>query len=146
MKFSLISRAAAVALLTAFVTLSTQILIHRMVSAKLLNNYAFLLISLTMLGFAFSGVILSRSLSSYLKNLNETVTVSAALFAITTVGASAIFYQADIGTKSVSSRFEFILPLLSWIPIPLWYAIPFACFGGFLVVWLSSPHLPPVAV
>ena len=44
MKFSLISRAAALAFLTAFVTLSTQILIHRMVSAKLLNNYAFLLI------------------------------------------------------------------------------------------------------
>jgi spermidine synthase len=142
MKFSLISRAAALAFLTAFVTLSTQILIHRMVSAKLLNNYAFLLISLTMLGFAFSGVILSRSLSSYLKNLNETVSVSAALFAITTVGISAIFYQADIGTQSVSSRFEFILALVKWIPISLLYAIPFALCGVILGVLLSSPDLP----
>ena len=47
-------RAALLAFLTAFVTLFVQVLVHRMVSAKLLNNYAFLVISLTMLGFASS--------------------------------------------------------------------------------------------
>ena len=34
-------RAAVLAFLTAAVTLLLQILVHRMVSAKLLNNYAF---------------------------------------------------------------------------------------------------------
>jgi hypothetical protein len=36
------------------VTLFAQILVHRMASLKLLNNLAFLVISLTMLGFALS--------------------------------------------------------------------------------------------
>ena len=49
------ARYAAVAFLTAGVTLACQVLVHRMVSAKLLNNFAFLVISLTMLGFAASG-------------------------------------------------------------------------------------------
>src|SRR5258708_24668173 len=59
MRFSPTGRACALAFITAFTTLFTQVLVHRMVSAKLLNNYAFLVISLTMLGFALSGVILS---------------------------------------------------------------------------------------
>ena len=48
-------RAGLLAFLAAFVTLFVQVLVHRVISAKLLNNYAFLVISLTMLGFAFSG-------------------------------------------------------------------------------------------
>ena len=56
------ARAAALAFLAAAATLFVQVLVHRMVSAKLLNNYAFLVISLTMLGFAVSGVLLTRVL------------------------------------------------------------------------------------
>ena len=48
-------RAFVLAFLIAAVTLAVQILVHRIVSAKLLNNYAFLVISLTMLGFALLG-------------------------------------------------------------------------------------------
>lgn len=44
------ARATALAFVTAFVTLFAQVLVHRMVSLKLLNNYAFLVIALTMLG------------------------------------------------------------------------------------------------
>ena len=40
-------RAAGRAFLTAFVTLFVQVLVHRVVSAKLLNDYAFLVISLS---------------------------------------------------------------------------------------------------
>ena len=50
-------RASALAFWTAAATLFAQVLLHRVVSAKLLNNYAFLVISLTMLGFAVSGVV-----------------------------------------------------------------------------------------
>jgi hypothetical protein len=59
-------RAEALAFVTAFVTLFAQILVHRMASLKLLNNLAFLVISLTMLGFALSGVALSRWLPAFL--------------------------------------------------------------------------------
>ena len=62
-----IMTAAAFAFLTAAVTLVTQILVYRIVSAKFLNNYAFLVISLTMLGFAFSGVVLTRHLDGALR-------------------------------------------------------------------------------
>src|SRR3989304_3982656 len=50
-----LARGGALAFLAAAATLLLQVLVHRMVSAKLLNNYAFLVISLTMLGLAFSG-------------------------------------------------------------------------------------------
>ena len=52
--------AAALAFVVAFATLMTQVLVHRMVTAKLLNNFAFVVISLTMLGFAASGALLTR--------------------------------------------------------------------------------------
>jgi hypothetical protein len=48
-----------VAFLAAFAGLFLQVLVHRMVSAKLINNFAFLVISLTMLGFAAPGVLLT---------------------------------------------------------------------------------------
>jgi len=47
--------------------------VHRVVSAKLLNNYAFLVISLTMLGFALSGALLTRWLQPFLARLEDAV-------------------------------------------------------------------------
>jgi hypothetical protein len=54
------ARAGAIAFLVAFLTLAAQVLIHRMVAVKLVSNFVFLVISLTMLGFAVSGVALTR--------------------------------------------------------------------------------------
>ncbi len=66
---------AMLAFLAAFSTLFTQILVHRMVSAKLENNYAFLVISLTMLGFAVSGSDLQLSdVTARLVKLGATIT------------------------------------------------------------------------
>jgi len=48
---ALVNRASALVFIAAGVTLFVQVLAHRMVSAKLLNNFAFLVISLTMLHF-----------------------------------------------------------------------------------------------
>ena len=53
------ARAAMAAFVVAFVTLFTQVTVHRLVSVKLVSNLSFLIISLTMLGFAFSGVVLT---------------------------------------------------------------------------------------
>lgn len=129
MKFSLNFRAGALAFTTGFVTLLMQVLIHRMVSAKLLNNYAFLVISLTMLGFAFSGVILSRWLSRFLKSLSEAANLATACFAITTVGATVIFYRVEAGVQMAQTRSEFAVALTSWIPLSLLYAVPFVFCG-----------------
>ena len=45
-------RANVLAFFTAFSVLATQVLVHRLVQAKLVSNFAFLVLSLTMLGFA----------------------------------------------------------------------------------------------
>jgi spermidine synthase len=142
MPISAAARAVALAFLTAFVTLFLQVLVHRMVSAKLLNNYAFLVISLTMLGFAASGVLLSRYLARFLTRLNDVVTAAAALFAVTTLGASVIFYQADLGSQAAGSRADFVWTLVRWIPFSLLYAIPFACCGLILGLLLSLRDVP----
>src|SRR2546426_12518062 len=142
MRLSQKSRAEALAFLTAFVTLFVQILVSRMVSAKLLNNYAFLVISLPMLGFAFSGVILSWRLPWFLNNLEDAITSSAALFVLSTIGAATIFYHADAGAQIAFTRPQFIIDLMHWIPLSLLFAIPFAFCGLILGVLLSSPDLP----
>src|SRR5437868_5872118 len=103
-----IPRAGVLAFTTALVTLALQILVHRIVSAKLLNNYAFLVISLTMLGFAFSGVVLSRFLSRFLERFNEAVNLWSALFAVSTIGLTLVFYRAGVGDQKFASRGEFI--------------------------------------
>src|SRR2546430_977578 len=84
-------RLDALAFLTASVTLFVQVLAHRLVSAKLLNNYAFLVISLTMLGFAVSGAILSRHLPRVLARPSEAIAAFAALFALTLLLSSFVF-------------------------------------------------------
>src|SRR5262245_61816242 len=89
-------RAEALAFVTAFVTLFAQILVHRMASLKLLNNLAFLVISLTMLGFALSGVALSRWLGAWLERRDEVLVISAASYAVTIVAASWLFYGAGV--------------------------------------------------
>src|SRR5438046_9963935 len=89
-------RACLLAFTTAGVTLFTQVLVHRIVSAKLLNNFAFLVISLTMLGFALSGVVLTRWLPAFLARLEDALSACAALFVLTVIAVSAAFYQVEV--------------------------------------------------
>src|SRR5690349_20593157 len=139
MKFSQSNKAAALAFLTAAVTLFVQILVHRMVSVKLLNNYAFLVISLTMLGFAFSGVVLSRWLPSFLKNFNDSISLCAVLFVLSVFSTTFIFYHAS-GEVFFSTRPDFVIKFLRWMPFAFLYAIPFAFCGLILGTLLSSPE------
>src|SRR2546425_4731690 len=113
MRLSQKSRAEALAFLTAFVTLFVQLLVSRMVSAKLLNNYAFFVISLTMLGFAFSGVVLSRWLPGFVARFNESVNVCSGLFVISTLAVSRLFYHAGLGAQKFADRSEFVTSFLS---------------------------------
>ncbi|HSY54071.1 MAG TPA: hypothetical protein VK785_06465, partial [Opitutaceae bacterium] len=136
------NRAAAVAFTIAFATLVAQILFHRIISAKLLNNYAFLVISLTMLGFACSGVILSRSLARWLDCLDEMTVVWTALFVLTAIGATLVFYHAGFGSQEILSRSQFLGVLLDTLPYALLFAVPFVFSGLLLGLLLSSPGLP----
>src|SRR5207249_1628712 len=125
-------RPSALAFLTAFVTLFVQVLVHRIISAKLLNNYAFLVISLTMLGFAFSGVVLSRQRRWFLERLDATVATAAALFALSLLLTSVAFYRVDLPLYMAGSRGEFVTDFLRTIPIAVLFALPFAFCGLIL--------------
>src|SRR5262245_44878208 len=109
------SRARAAALLaftTAFVTLFVQVLVHRMVAAKLLSNYAFLVISLTMLGFASSAVALTRY-RGRLSSVEHVYPWAATLFAPVLLGATLLFYRAPNPERIVLSRADLVLQLLA---------------------------------
>lgn len=137
-----ISRANVLAFATALITLALQILVHRIVSAKLLNNYAFLVISLTMLGFAFSGTLLSRWLPRLLEQFNEAVNLWASLFVISTIGVTLLFCHAGVGHQKFASRGEFVSSFFGLMPFALLYAVPFAFSGFILGMLLSAPGLP----
>ena len=132
-------RAEALAFVTAFVTLFAQILVHRMASLKLLNNLAFLVISLTMLGFALSGVALSRWLPAFLARRDEVLVTAASCYAVTLVVASWLFYGAGV-PAAVASRAISEMPY--WMLLSLLFAAPFAFCGLNLGLLLSSPDLP----
>lgn len=128
-------RACLLAFTTAGVTLFTQVLAHRIVAAKLLNNFAFLIVSLTMLGFALSGVVLSRWLGALLPRMRDVLNLSALGFAVSLVGCSAAFYAADTGA-------QYIVDFGRWLPFSMLFAAPFAFCGLSLGLLLSAPELP----
>jgi spermidine synthase len=142
MKLSPTLRGGGLAFLTAGVTLFMQVLVHRMVSAKLLNNYAFLVISLSMLGFALSGVVLTRWLDRLLADFEDAASSCAALFVLASLGASVLFYRWDPGHQFLSYGRGFLLQFGSWIPLALPFAVPFVFSGLILGMLLSDARLP----
>lgn len=141
MKRLLPDRYEALAFLTAFATLASQVLVHRMVSAKLLNNYAFLVISLTMLGFAASGALLTRFREWVAPRVESVLLGSAGLFALSLLLASFLFYRAPNAEAWATSRSGFILSFLYCVPLAMLYAVPFGFAGTILGILLSSSTL-----
>jgi spermidine synthase len=135
------SRAAAAAFVAAAVTLFTQVLVHRLVSAKLLNNYAFLVISLTMLGFAASAVALTRWLPQVMARLDDFLVVFAALFALSLPLASWAFCRAPAPAPTWH-RLEFVIAFFQTTPAALLFAVPFGFTGAILGALLAAPDLP----
>lgn len=140
------SRAGALAFLAAFTVLYAQVLVHRLVSLKLVNNLAFLVISLTMLGFVVSGVVLTRWREPLLRRRGEAIAVCASLFALTMVLVSAVFAHAPVSAQWAGSRVEFVLAFARIVPLALLYAVPFAFCGVILGLLLASPDLPAARV
>lgn len=135
------ARSAALAFVTAAVTLFVQVLAHRIVSAKLVSNFAFLVISLSMLGFALSGVLLSRRLSWFLERFSAALRGSAALFVLSALLSLAAFCHADIELDD-TSRQAFVAAFLQSLPFALLLAAPFVWSGLILGALLSAPGLP----
>ena len=134
-------RAAGLAFLTASVTLLLQVLVHRMVSAKLLNNYAFLVISLTMLGFAFSGVVLSFDLRRFLERLPDAAQPlrERSSWRACCSASHRLLPRRGAGCQFAVSRPGFVVAFFRWMPYSLLFALPFAFCGLILGALLASP-------
>jgi spermidine synthase len=137
-----VNRQVQLAFVTAAVTLFVQVLFHRVVSAKLINNFAFLVISMTMLGFAVSGVVLTRWRRPLLARLDDTVAAAAALAALSIIAITSVFYHLDVGPQFPPLGSSVLLALLRWMPLSLLFAIPFAFCALVLGALLSAPELP----
>jgi hypothetical protein len=139
--FDRTKRACLQAFLVAGVALLSQVLICRIVSTKLLTNYSFLVISLTMLGFAVSGAVLSRFLSRFLEDESSFFNLTSALFAFTLIASTWAFYRAPAWSQIVVSRPDFVRGFLVTLPLALLYAAPFTFCGLALGFLLSAPGL-----
>ena len=135
-------RAGALAFLAAAATLFLQVLAHRIVSAKLLNNYAFVVISLTMLGFAVAGVALSFLRERALARLGDTAIVCASGFAVSALLATAALNGSETAAPYGLPAAAFALAFLRWLPFALLFALPFAFAGFLLGALLAAPDLP----
>jgi len=137
------SRAGALAFLAAWATLFAQVAVHRIVSAKMLNNFAFFVLSLTMLGFAASGAWLARHPERWRDPLGDVIGVGAAVFGLGLVAATAVLYPAPaVEDWGGTTRVGFAVAFLSCVPLGLLYAVAFAGSGLVLGTLLSSPALP----
>ena len=136
------NRAAMAAFLVAGVTLSLQILIHRIVSAKLLNNYAFLVISLTMLGFAAAGVALTAIQGRVLARLGDSLVFGCCLLALSAVIATSLFAASHLEADTQVTRVSLVRSLATWAPYAFLLTIPFAFAGTMLGALLSDLRLP----
>src|SRR5688572_20380740 len=131
--------ACAFAFLVAGCTLALQVLAHRVVSAKLLNNLAFLVIALTMLGFALSGVLLSGRMDEVQRRLRDRVGLWAAGAAAAMLVVTLALYRVDPGQQLTTTRLEFVRSFLVVIPVALLLAVPFTFCGLVLGALLAAP-------
>jgi spermidine synthase len=134
-------RASALAFAIAGATLALQVLIHRIVSAKLLNNSAFLVISLTMLGFAVSGVVLTAGHRLMMRRLPEVMLGGSCLLALFAVAATAVFAGSHLEMGFALSRVALVRTLFDWSPYAFLFTIPFAVSGTLLGALLSDERL-----
>jgi hypothetical protein len=131
-----------IACVAAAATLAAQVAVHRLVSAKMLNNFAFLVLSLTMLGFAASGAWLSRHPERWREPLGDVVAAGAVLFAFGLVVGTAVLYPSPpVEDWASTTRSGYLLAFLSCVPLALLYAIAFAGSGLVLGALLASPTL-----
>ncbi|MFZ4713813.1 MAG: spermidine synthase [Bacteriovoracaceae bacterium] len=134
---------------TGMMVLIIQILVYRVVSAKLINNYAFLIISLTMLGFALSGIMLAKKFNQYLEHAEEFLWKNSLWFVLSLIVCTAIFYRLPTDfaydfevtqtAKNANQFLSIIGRLLPCLPIAVLFSFPFIFPGLILGLLLSHP-------
>jgi hypothetical protein len=135
-------RSAWVSFFTALTTLATQILLCRVINAKFFNNFAFLMISLTMLGFAISGVILAFNLG-LMRRLHKRVHALTWLFILTFLASSVLFYKIPLAySLTTLSRSSYLIMFAHFILISFLFVIPFVFCGLILGILLAHQRLP----
>ena len=115
------------------------------VSAKLLNNFAFLIISLTMLGFALSGVVLTRWLEPSWPAGGRALGLRRPLRADRPRRLRGLIPRRRRPAVPNLTWSGMAGYLLRWVPLALLFAAPFAFCGLILGALLSSPRLPAAA-
>jgi len=119
----------------SFATLVHQLLLVRFVSARLLNNYAFLIVSLSMAGFAIGGLLLATVGRRVVERGPRAIVGLFDAYAIALVSAWAIFGRMSVpddaslgGASDVVSSLAFSIVL----------ALPFVFSGMAVGAYLAS--------
>lgn len=110
----------------AFSVLALQLVLNRIVSVKLLNNFAFLVISITMLGLAASGPLLALG---WVRRTH--LHAVAAACSLSAMVASALFTRAPAPGLAELDQ-PFVWTFLQTLGMALPFAVPFACCGLIL--------------
>jgi predicted membrane-bound spermidine synthase len=128
----------------AFSTLVHELLLVRWVSARLLNNYAFLIVSLTMAGFAIGGVLLSLAGPRVLSRLGTWAPRFMDAYVVTTLATWVLFGRLDVlGVSSGGlSAGTFALTTAGALTL----CLPFVFSGLGIGAYLSAPGLEPTRV
>ncbi len=123
----------------AFATLLQELLLMRLVSARLLNNYAFLVVSLTMAGFAIGGLLLTFLQPRLSARFGEWQGRLMLLHVVTTLAVWVTFCRTPVpGVDEVGPAGVMAVSLgLSTV-----LAVPFVLSGLCIGAYLSSPELP----
>jgi len=122
----------------AFATLVQEVLLVRLVSARLLNNYAFLIVSLTLAGFAVGAIILSIGQRSILARLEVWQGRLFALYVVSTTLTWALFCNVAAPSTIEEGHLEV---MLYSIGLSGALTIPFVFSGLSIGAFLSAPAL-----
>lgn len=130
--------------LFAFATLVHELLLVRWVSARLLNNFAFLILSLTMAGFAIGSVILTLGGDRVLRRLDRWAPRFMDGYVLATLATWVLFGRVELG--DVSSAGVGLSSFLWSGSAALLLCIPFVFSGLGIGAYLSAPGLEPTRV
>lgn len=119
--------------LIAAAILILQITLMRLMSVTLWYHFAFMMISLALLGSGIAAAIIYRWRDWWRENMDRLQIIATALFTISLVVCPALYLQLPLEvTVSATGAFHLVLTVLIFL-------IPFT-FGGFVIASLITRH------
>jgi len=124
----------------ALATLAWEILLTRIFSATIHYHFVFISISLAMLGFGCSGMVVFLFPQFFSKErCNDHLTLSAALFSLTMLVAIISYLQVDSAFTPSLATFVVLCALFSFIFLPYF-------FSGLSITLALTHYSPQVSV